>query len=101
MGGIRIGKPIDAVFQYTPNNVAEWSIIVVEDDVKVNEKETAYTFEAICESRTRVTQNSKVSPRGFLSVIFFLFGWLITKGGCDALQKELENLKCLCELRNA
>ena len=63
--------------------------------------ETAYTFEAIEENRPRVTQNSDVTPKGFLKVFFFLFGWLMKKGGGDAQQKELENLKRLCEAREA
>ena len=63
--------------------------------------EAAHTFEAIEENRTRVTQNSDVTPKGFLKIFFFLFGWLMKKGGCDAQQKELENLKRLCEAREA
>ena len=63
--------------------------------------EAAYTFEAIDENRTRVTQDSDVTPKGFLKVFFFLLGWLMKKGGCDAQQKELENLKRLCEAREA
>ena len=45
--------------------------------------ETAYTFE------------------GMKKVFCFLFGWLMKKGGGDAQQKELENLKRLCEAREA
>ena len=63
--------------------------------------ETAYTFEAIEENRPRVTQNSDVTPKGFLKVFFFLFGWLMKKGDCDAQQTDLENLKRLCEAREA
>jgi hypothetical protein len=63
--------------------------------------EAAHTFEAIKENRARVTQNSDVTPKGFLKVFFFLFGWLMKKGGGDAQQKELENLKRLCEAREA
>jgi hypothetical protein len=145
-GSVEIDKPIDVVFEYTINHVAEWSTIVVEDKV-VEEKngggvgttfrsvteergrrmefagevtqyerptlctvvlkgesfemEAAYRFEAIDENRTRVTQDSDVTPKGFLKVFFFLFGWLMKKGGCDAQQKELENLKRLCEAREA
>ena len=50
--------------------------------------EAAYTFEALGEGRTLVTQNADVTPKGFLKVFFFLFGWLMKKGGCDAAHKE-------------
>ena len=63
--------------------------------------EAAYTFESLGEGHARVTQNSDVTPKGFLKVFFFLFGWLMKKGGCGAQQKELENLKRLCEAREA
>ena len=59
-----------------------------------------YTFEDLNDS-TRITQHSRVNAKGFLKVFFFLFGWLMKKGGCDAQQKELENLKRLCEARGA
>ena len=36
---VEIDKPIDPVFEYTNNHVAEWSTIVVEDEVI--EKKTA------------------------------------------------------------
>ncbi len=32
-GSIEIGRPIEAVFDYTLNNVSEWSLTVVEDRV--------------------------------------------------------------------
>ena len=38
-GSVEIDKPIEVVFEYTNNNVAEWSTIVVEDEVI--EKKTA------------------------------------------------------------
>ena len=143
---IEIDRPLEEVFDYTMNNVAEWSTIVVEDEViekkngggvgttfrSVTEErgqrmefagevthydrpaastvvlkgksfdiEAAYTFEAIDKNRTQVTQNSDVSPMGFLKVFFFLFGWLMKKSGCDAAQKEFENLKRHCEAREA
>ncbi len=63
--------------------------------------EAAYTFELLGEGRTRVTQVSEVTPKGFTKVFFFLFGWLMKKGGCDAVQKEFENLNRLCESREA
>ena len=59
-----------------------------------------YTFEDL-NGCTRLAQHSRVNAKGFLKVFFFLFGWLIKKGGCDAQQKELENLKRLCEAREA
>ena len=62
--------------------------------------EVDYTFEDL-NGRTQVMQHSRVNAKGFLKVFFFLFGWLMKKGGCDAQQKELENLKRLCEAREA
>ena len=143
---VEIDKPIEAVFDYTNKNVAEWSSCVVED-VMIEEKndgglgtkfctvteergrrmefpgevthyepptastvvlvgdsfdiEAAHTFESLDEGRTRVTQNSDVTPKGFLKVFFFLFGWLMKKGGCEAARKELENLKRKCEALEA
>jgi len=141
---IEIGRPIEAVFDYTLNKISEWSIVVVEDEVtsdgpvgvgttfrtvteergdrmefdgkvtkhephtthsvtmkgKSFDLEVDYTFEDLNGS-TRITQHSRVNEKGFLKVFFFLFGWLMKKGGCDAQQKELENLKRLCESREA
>jgi hypothetical protein len=141
---IEIGRPIEAVFDYTLNKISEWSIVVVEDEVtsdgpvgvgttfrtvteergdrmefdgkvtkhephtthsvtmkgKSFDLEVDYTFEDLNGS-TRITQHSRVNAKGFLKVFFFLFGWLMKKGGCDAQQKELENLKRLCEAREA
>jgi hypothetical protein len=141
---IEIGRPIEAVFDYTLNEISEWSIVVVEDEVtsdgpvgvgttfrtvteergdrmefdgkvtkhephtahsvtmkgKSFDLEVDYTFEDLNGS-TRITQHSRVNAKGFLKVFFFLFGWLMKKGGCDAQQKELENLKRLCEAREA
>ena len=46
--------------------------------------------------RTRVHQTSVVEAKGALKVFFALFGRMMRKGGCAALQKELKNLKeCL------
>ena len=55
-----------------------------------------YKFEDLG-GRTRVTQWSKVQGKGVLKVVFFLFGWLMAKSGCDALEKELSRLKRLAE----
>ena len=140
---IEIGRPIGEVFDYTVNNVAEWSLIVVEDEV-LDEKpegvgttfrlvteergqrmefagvvtrhepppahpvvmkgrqfdiEAEYSFEDLGE-HTRVTQRSTVNAKGFLKAIFFLFGWLMRKSSCNALEKELSHLKQLIEARD-
>ena len=140
---IEINAPVQDVFDYTLNNVAEWSTIVVEDEVtsegpvgvgttfrtvteergsrmefdgEVTEHEipsrhrifmrgksfdmdVIYTFESAGDNRTLLTQHSDVTAKGFLKVFFFLFGWLMKKGGCDAVKKELANLKERCEAR--
>ena len=115
-GSVEIDKPIAEVFDYTVNNVAEWSVIVVEEKVieqttdgvgsrfhvltsdpggkpmefdgtvTLNERptaqtvvmigkqfdiEAAYTFEDLGE-RTRVTQTSVVTPKGFMMKLMFL-----------------------------
>ncbi|MBC8870946.1 MAG: SRPBCC family protein [Planctomycetes bacterium] len=133
---VEIDRPIDEVFRYTNDNVAEWSLTVVEDEV-IDEKpdgvgstfrcvtedhgrrmefagvvtrreppnvsaihltgqqfdiEAEYLFEDLGD-RTRVTQRSTVAPKGFLKVIFFLFGWMMKKSTCKAVQNELDNLK--------
>ena len=54
--------------------------------------EAEYRFDDL-KGRTRVTQESHVSGKGFARIMFFLFGWLMNKQGCDAVQKELESLK--------
>ena len=137
---VEIDRPINEVFDYTIHNVAEWSIIVVKDEV-IDEKpegvgttfrvtteekgrrmefeglvtrhepptahavlmkgnqfdiEAEYLFEDLG-GRTRVTQRSTVHGKGFVKVIFFLFGWLMKKSGCNALENELLNLKRLTE----
>jgi len=137
---VEIDRPIEEVFQYTNNNVAEWSLTVVEDEM-IEEKPDGVgsTFRCVTEDhgrrmefagvvtrreppnvsaihltgqqfdieaeylsedlggRTRVTQWSTVAPRGFLKVIFFLFGWMMKKSTCKAVQNELNNLKRLLE----
>ena len=55
-----------------------------------------YSFEDLG-GRTRVTQLSTIKARGPLKIMFFLFGWLMKKSGCDALDRELANLKRLME----
>ena len=51
------------------------------------------TFEALDDNRTRFTQISEVHPKGFLKIVFALFGWMMNKSNCDALDKELQVLK--------
>jgi hypothetical protein len=46
---------------------------------------------------TRVTQQSTAAPRGLLKVLFLLFGWMMKKASCKALERELDNLKRLLE----
>jgi len=58
-----------------------------------------YQFEKLSEQETRVTQDSRVTPKGFMKVFFVLFGWLMKKSGCDGVQEELESLKTYCESR--
>ena len=55
-----------------------------------------YTFEEL-EHRTRVTQRSEVTAKGFFRVLLFLCGWMMRKSSCKALQKELDSLKQFCE----
>lgn len=55
-----------------------------------------YRFEDL-NGRTRVTQESTVNGKGFVRVMFFLFGWLMNKQGCEAVKKELESLKMKLE----
>lgn len=142
-GSVEIDCPIEEVFEYTNNNVAEWSIVVVEEEtinetpegvgttfrvvtedrgkrmefdgvVTLHEPPTAssvemvgqffdimadYTFEDLG-GRTRVTQISTVRGKGLFKVVFFLTGWLMKKSSCDALEKELNQLKRLCEERH-
>ena len=141
---VEIDRPIAQVFDYTINHVAEWSIIVVEDEV-IDEKpegvgttfrtvteekgrrmefqgvvtrhepptasaallrgqsfdiDVEYLFEDLS-GRTRVTQRSSVSGKGFFKAMFFLFGWLMNKSSCKAQENELTNLKRLLEARES
>ena len=135
LASIEIDRPIDEVFTYTNEKVAEWSLTVVKDEViedrhgvgttflcvtedkgrrmdfqgvvtvwepptrsairltgKSFDIEAEYRFEDVS-GRTRVTQESTVSGKGFVKIMFFLFGWLMNKQGCKAVNKELESLK--------
>lgn len=62
--------------------------------------EVEYTFENI-DGKTRVTQDSDVSGKGFLKLFFLLFGWAMHKANCKAAQDEMESLKRFCESRSA
>jgi len=132
---IEIDRPIDEVFTYTNEKVAEWSLTVVEDEVIKDRDGVGTTFRCVTEERgnrmdfhgvvtlweppfksaitlsgksfdiqaeyrfedlngrTRVTQESTVSGKGFFKIMFFLCGWLMNKQACTAVNKELESLK--------
>lgn len=138
-GSIEINRPIHEVFGLTNEDVAAWSIVVVEDElldeshkgvgtrfrtvtedhgkrmefrgvvtaydppyasVKLTgdmfDIEAAYSFEDLG-NRTKVTQFSTVTGKGFMKLFFFLCGWMMNKASCDALAKELNSLKQYCE----
>ncbi len=137
---VEIDRPIDEVFEYTNNHVAEWSNTVVENEVIEKKPEgVGSTFRCVTEDHgkrmefqgvvtrhtspnlsairltgqyfdidaeylfedlgggTRVTQRSTVAPKGLLKIIFFLFGWMMGKSACKALENELGELKRLLE----
>lgn len=58
--------------------------------------EAEYTFEDLS-GRTRVTQRSNVTGKGAIKWILLLFGWLMNKSSCKAVEKELHSLKKFCE----
>ncbi len=135
LASIEIDRPIDEVFTYTNEKVAEWSLTVVEDEVIDDKNGVGTTFRCVTEEkgrrmdfqgvvtlweppttsaisltgkmfdieaeyrfedlngRTRVTQESTVSGKGFVKIMFFLFGWFMNKQGCKAVSNELESLK--------
>ena len=47
--------------------------------------------------RTRVTQSAEITGKGFLKVVFFLFGRAMQKAGSKAQESELGNLKRIME----
>lgn len=136
---VEIDRPIEDVFTYTNEKVAEWSLTVVEDEVIEDNGGVGDTFRCVTEEkgrrmefhgtttvwepptrsaisligksfdieaeyrfedlngRTRVTQESTVSGKGFVKIMFLLFGWLMNKQGCNAVQNELESLKAKLE----
>ncbi|MGI9455572.1 MAG: SRPBCC family protein [Aeoliella sp.] len=55
-----------------------------------------YTFDDLG-GRTRVTQRSQIKGKGWVKVMFFLFGWMMNKSSCNALENEFESLKRFCE----
>jgi hypothetical protein len=139
-GSVEIDRPIHEVFRLTNEHVAEWSIVVVEDELldeahkgvgtrfrSVTEDhgkrmefqgivtaydppyasavkltgdmfdiEAAYSFEDLGQ-RTKVTQFSTVTGKGFVKLFFLLCGWMMNKASGDALAKELNSLKRYCE----
>jgi hypothetical protein len=56
-----------------------------------------YRFDDVPVGRTRVTQRSHVAAKGAFKIFLFLFGWMMKKSSCQALQKELNSLKQFCE----
>ena len=139
IASIEIDRPIDEVFTYTNEKVAEWSLTVVEDEVIEDKDGVGTTFRCVTEERgrrmefagvvtaweppeksaisltgksfnieaeyrfkdlggsTRVTQESTVSGKGLVKIVFLLFGWLMNKQGCKAVEKELRSLKSKLE----
>lgn len=140
---IEIDRPIAEVFRLTNEHIAEWSIIVVEDEVihqtpegvgttfrTVTEErgkqmlfqgvvtrhdppyasavqltsdtfdiEVENTFEDVA-GRTRVTQRSNVTGKGFFKVFLFLFGWMMNKSNCKVGENEMNSLKTYCEMQS-
>ena len=76
---------------WEPPNKSAISLIGKSFDIQAE-----YRFEDL-DGRTRVTQESTVSGKGFVKVMFFLFGWMMNKQGCKAVMKELESLKAKLE----
>ncbi len=58
--------------------------------------EVTFKFQEIG-NRTRVTQKSVITAKGFLKVFFFLFGWIMKYSGCKVLEIEMNSLKTCCE----
>ena len=56
-------------------------------------------FEDLGGTRTRMTQNSLIRPKGFFKVMFFLLGWTMRKSGCKAHKDELVGLKTSLEAK--
>ena len=137
---IEIDRPIEQVFDLTKNHVAEWSTIVVEDEiiedkngdvgtrfrVVTEERGQRMEFDGIVTSydppnsassrlvglqfdidvvylfedlggRTKVTQVSEVTGKGFTKIMLALTGWMMKKSSCKAQYNELEGLKAFVE----
>jgi hypothetical protein len=54
-GSVEIDKPIEVVFEYTNNNVAEWSTIVVADEVIEKKQRRREHDISVGDGRTRET----------------------------------------------
>lgn len=141
---VEINRPIEEVFRLTNDHVADWSIVVVENEILEQKPEgVGTTFRTVTEDhgrrmefqgvvtryapphasairmtgdafdiqaeyafedlggRTRVTQTSTVTGKGFFRVFLFLCGWLMKKSSCKATEKELNSLKQFCEQQPA
>ena len=76
------------VTRHEPPNVSASRLVGKQFDIEVE-----YHFEDIG-GRTRVTQRSIVTPKGFVMKTFFLCcGWMMNKTSCTALNNELASLK--------
>lgn len=80
------------VLQHDPPNLH-----VVQMTGPMFDMEVAYSFESLSNHQTRVTQFSKIHGKSAFRVMLMLFGWLMKKGSCEAVQRELNNLKRYCE----
>lgn len=141
---IEIARPINEVFEFTTEHVAEWSLTVVSDEL-IEEKPgkvgsrfrtvteergrrmeftgevtrhepprlhevhlrgrsfdilATYRFEEAGEGRTRLTQRAEIRAKGWFRPVMLALGWLMRRSGCEAQQRELENLKRLMESRS-
>lgn len=140
---VEIDRPIEEVFERTNANVADWSIICVENE-RLEDKpdgvgsifrivtedrgkrmefqgvttkydppnlsavhmvgdqfdiDAEYRFEDLGSNRTRVTQDSKVTGKGFTKFMLFCCGWMMKKSSCKAQENELNSLKKFVESR--
>lgn len=66
---------------------------------KMGEIDVHNDFEDLGGTRTRMTQNSLIRPKGFFKVVFFLLGWAMRKSGCKAHKNELISLKTTLEAK--
>lgn len=53
LAGIEIDRPIDEVFTYTNDKVAEWSLTVVENEVIDDKDGVGTTFRCVTEDNGR------------------------------------------------